>query len=147
MSHTEELRRTEAKLLPPGYQHGFNFKYLIDEKEGFVEIDGWNPATREAIEICQSESGQDSPKPGQKRKLASDVLKLVFLLTQGLISRGRVYVTSPELYTWFHHADSWLSAACRYFGIAVELRQHDKKTTRRRIKNILREERKASKHS
>lgn len=146
MSHTEVLRRTEADLLPPGYQHGFHFRYLIDEKEGFVEIDGWNAVTREAIEICQSEGGFDAPKPGQKRKLASDVLKLVFLLTQGLIARGRVIVTSQELYTWFHKSDSWLSAACRYYGIPVELRQHEKKTIRRRIKNILRQERRSSMH-
>jgi hypothetical protein len=139
MSNTDILRKSEAELLPPGFIQDYVFELDVGDYQGKAEVDGFHPVSREAIEICQSESLRETPKPGQKRKLASDVLKLVFLLQQGLITRGRVFVTSPELYTWFHQTGSWLSAACRHYRVTLELKQHDRKSMRKRIRNVMRE--------
>ncbi len=136
MSNTDFLRRSEAFILPPGFTQGRIFTFRVGDYSGQAEVDGWNPDTREAVEICQSES-DGTPKPGQKRKLASDVLKLVFLTEQGLITKGRVIVTSEELYTWLHQSGSWLSAACRHYKIPVELKRQDKKRVRKRIRNLI----------
>lgn len=136
MSNTDYLRRSEAFMLPPGFTQGRIFNFHVGDYEGQAEVDGWNPETREAIEICQSES-DGTPKPGQKRKMASDVLKLVFLMELGLISKGRVIVTSEELYTWLHRSGSWLSAACRHHKIPVEIKRQDRKQVRKRIRNVM----------
>ena len=109
----------------------------MDGYEGLAEVDGFHPASREAIEICQSASLGVSPKPGQKRKLASDVLKLIFLKELGLISRGRVFITSPEMYTWCQQAGSWLNAARRQYGIDVILKTHSNKVLRKKVRNAL----------
>jgi hypothetical protein len=139
MSNTDVLRSSEADLLPSGFVQGHVFEVEVSDYRGSAEVDGWNPDSLEAIEICQSEIDGGAPKPGQKRKLASDVLKLVFLIDQGLILRGRVFVTSQELYTWFHQSKgSWLAAACRRYGIGVELRRHGNKMLRKRIRNVMR---------
>ena len=140
MSNTDLLRRSEADLLPPGSVQGQVFHFTVNGYVGLAEVDGWNPDTQEAIEICQSVT-LGAPKPGQKRKMASDALKLVFLMDQGFVKTAKIYVTSDEMYTWFHRSGSWLSAACRRYGIAVELKRHDKKTLRRRIRNIMRDAR------
>ncbi len=137
MSNTDFLRQSEVDLLPPGFEHGHVFHIQVDDYEATAEVDGWHPVSREAIEICQSETTQGTPKPGQKRKLASDALKLIFLTQQGLIASARVYITSPELYTWFQLSGSWVSAVCRAHRIHVELKRHRRKTTRRRIKNVM----------
>lgn len=128
-------------MLPPGFVHGHVLRFESDGVSITTEIDGWHPVTREAIEICQSESGKGVPKPGQKRKLSSDVLKLIYLKDKHLIENGKVYVTSVELYTWFHQTTSWLAAACRHYSIHVELKSYDSKTVRRRVKNVMREAR------
>jgi len=139
MSNTDFLRKAEAELLPPGFEHGHIFSFETNGAVYSVEVDGWNMEVREAVEICQSEAGErGSPKPGQKRKLASDVLKLVFLKNLDMISRGRVILTSEEMYTWFHRTRSWLSAACKFYGIDVELKHHGKKTVRKRLRNVMR---------
>jgi len=137
MSNTDVLRLSEADLLPEGFIQGHVFELNVGVYNGIAEVDGWNPETLEAIEICQSEALGEAPKPGQKRKLASDVLKLVFLVEQGIVLRGRVFVTSPEMYTWFHQSGSWLSAACRHYSIGVELKRHDNKKLRKRIRNVM----------
>lgn len=137
MSNTDILRTTEADLLPPGYERNHVFDLAIGDYRGQAEVDGFDPVTREAVEICQSESAGSAPKPGQKRKLASDVLKLVFLLELGLISRGRVFVTSREMYTWCQQTGSWLSAARRHYNITVDLRAHEKKNVRKKVRNAL----------
>lgn len=139
MSNTDVLRESEADLLPPGYVQGHVFDLHVGDYRGIAEVDGWHPVSREAIEICQSESLIGAPKPGQKRKMASDALKLIFLKSQGLISNGRIFVTSSEMYTWFHKSGSWLSAACRANAIHVELKRHERKNMRRRIRNVMRE--------
>ena len=77
MSNTDFLRQSEADLLPPGFVHGHSFELCIGEYRGYAEVDGWHPARREAVEICQSETG-GAPKAGQRRKMASDALKLIF---------------------------------------------------------------------
>ncbi|MDQ7814799.1 MAG: hypothetical protein RDU25_03285 [Patescibacteria group bacterium] len=141
MSNTDYLKKTEADLLPPGFVHGHILRFESDGVFITTEIDGWNPGTREAIEICQSEAGNHMPKPGQKRKLSSDVLKLIFLKDKNLIDRGKVYVTSLELYSWFHQTTSWLAAACKHYSIPVELKSYDSKTVRRRVKNVMRQAR------
>ncbi len=141
MSNTEYLKKTEADLLPPGFLHGHVIIFESDGVSIRTEVDGWHPETREAIEICLSESGNSMPKPGQKRKLSSDVLKLVYLKDRNLIDRGKVYVTSAELYTWFHQTTSWLAAACKHYAIPVELKSYGSKTVRRRVKNVIREAR------
>ncbi|MEK7116152.1 MAG: hypothetical protein AAB879_02025, partial [Patescibacteria group bacterium] len=65
------MRQSEADLLPPGFVHGHSFELCIGEYRGYAEVDGWHPARREAVEICQSETG-GAPKAGQRRKMASD---------------------------------------------------------------------------
>ena len=136
MSNTDVLRTTEADLLPDGFVQGHIFELDVSGYHGIAEVDGWNETTKEAIEICQSETN-DTPKPGQKRKMASDVLKLVFLMERGLIRRGKVYVTSPEMYTWLHQSGSWLAAACRAYEINVELKRQERKSVRKRIRNAM----------
>lgn len=137
MSNTDVLRKTEGLLLPPGYVQGHVFDLRVGDYHGTAEVDGFHPISREAVEICQSASVSRSPKPGQKRKLASDVLKLIFLKEQGLISRGRVFVTSRELYNWCQQSGSWLNAARKHYGVVVELKAHDNKLLRRKIRNAL----------
>jgi hypothetical protein len=137
MSNTDILRHSEAALLPEGFIVGHTFSIRVQGYDGLAEVDGYNPETCEAIEICQSEAAGESPKPGQKRKLASDVLKLIFLKQLGYISRGRVFVTSPEMYTWCNQKGSWLNAARKYYGVSVELRAHDSKTMRKKIRHVL----------
>lgn len=144
MSNTDILRDSEAALLPPGFVQGHVFHFRVGDYAGMAEVDGWHPASREAIEMCQSEGDGRVPKPGQKRKMASDALKLIFLREQGLISTGRIFVTSPEMYTWLHQSGSWLSSACRFYGIHVELRHHGKKQLRKRIRNVMRYARRES---
>lgn len=138
MSNTDFLRQSEADLLPPGFVQGHVFELHVDGYDGVAEVDGWHPESKEAIEVCQSETVGGTPKPGQKRKLASDALKLIFLKQQGLISNGRIVVTSQEMYTWFHQTGSWLSAACRQYGIKIEIKRHESKTTRKRVRNVMR---------
>lgn len=137
MSNTDFLRRSEAVLLPPEFVQGKIFTFKVGDYEAHAEVDGWNDALFEAIEICQSEVLAETPKPGQKRKMASDVLKLVFLKNLGLVKSARVYVTSPEMYTWLHQSGSWLAAACRNFGIKIELKQLNKKILRKKARNVM----------
>ena len=137
MSNTDVLRTTEGSLLPPGYLQGHVFDLHIANYHGTAEVDGFHPVSRDAIEICQSLAIGTSPKPGQKRKLASDVLKLIFLKEQGLITRGRVFVTSQELYDWCQQSGSWLNAARTHYGVTVELKVQEKKFLRRKIRNAL----------
>lgn len=146
MANTDYLRQSEARLLPPGFVQGHVFHFRVGEYEGMAEVDGWHPVSREAIEICQSETEGETPKPGQKRKMASDALKLVFLKNQGLIKTGRIYITSQEMYTWFHQTGSWLSSACRYFQIPVELKRQENKHARKRIRNVIHQARNERKH-
>lgn len=142
MTNTDFLRQAEAELLPPGFVHGRIFNFVDAGLAYMVEVDGWHEASQEAIEICQSDAGErGAPKPGQKRKLASDVLKLVFLKELGLIKRGRIFLTSEEMYTWFHRTNSWLSAVCRHHEIAVELKRLDRKRARKRVRNVMLEAR------
>lgn len=142
MSNTDFLRKAEAELLPPGFEHGHIFNFENGGTTYSVEIDGWLEKTREAVEVCQSEAlERGAPKPGQKRKLASDVLKLTFLKQLGLIERGRIILTSEEMYTWYHRTRSWLSAATKYYGITVELRHHENKRVRKRVRNVMLEAR------
>ncbi|MFZ6015765.1 MAG: hypothetical protein ACOYUZ_05455 [Patescibacteria group bacterium] len=137
MSNTDYLRQTEASLLPEGFEQGHVFEFTVQDYKGRAEVDGWNPQTQEAIEICQSEVSGGTPKPGQKRKLASDVLKLIFLIQLGKIQKGKVYITCQELYTWLHQSGSWLSAATRYYNINVEIKRHSRKRMRKRIRNVI----------
>jgi len=137
MSNTDLLRTSERSLLPPGFLQDHVFELHIDGYHGQAEVDGYHPVSREGIEICQSESISASPKPGQKRKLAADVLKLIFLRDIGLISRGRILVTSRALYDWCQQTGSWLSAARKQYGIMVELRGHDNKFLRKKVRNAL----------
>jgi hypothetical protein len=137
MSNTDILRKTEKDLLPPGYILDYVFHFTIGDEHGTAEVDGYHPSSRDAIEICQSETEDSSPKPGQKRKLASDVLKLIFLKDLGLITRGRVYMTSQALYTWSQQQGSWLNVARKKYGIDVEFRTPPKHI-RKQIKNALR---------
>ena len=136
MSNTDLLRSAESELLPEGYIQGHVFDLRAFGHMGSVEIDGWRKDTGEAIEICQSESLGEAPKPGQKRKLASDILKLVFLCQLGVIQRGRIFVTCEELYTWFHTSHAWIAAASKLYKIAIELKRHPSKAIRKRIRNI-----------
>lgn len=140
MSNTDILRKTEKELLPDGYLLDHVFEFTVGDYTGTAEVDGFHPASRDAIEICQSDTEDVSPKPGQKRKLASDVLKLIFLKDLGLISRGRVYVTSQTMYTWAQQQGSWLNAARKKYGINIELRTPPKHI-RKQIKNALRKAR------
>lgn len=137
MSNTDLLRTSESVLLPPGFIQDYLFDLRIDGYTGRAEVDGYHPISKEAIEICQSESLTDAPKPGQKRKLAADVLKLIFLRDLGLISRGRVFVTSQAMYDWCQQTGSWLNAARKQYGIVVELRGHGSKLLRKKIRNAL----------
>lgn len=144
MSDTEYLRQSEALLLPEGFIHGHVFTLKKDSGQTQVEVDGWDPQSREAIEINQSQTSHTYPKPGQKRKIASDALKLIFLIEQDIISRGRIFITSAELYTWLHRSDSWLSHALKHYDIGVELHAHNRKRTRKRIRNVIKNARKHS---
>lgn len=137
MSNTDLLRTSESVLLPPGFLQDHVFDLKVDGYHGRAEVDGYHPISKEAIEICQSETLGGSPKPGQKRKLAADVLKLIFLRDLGVISRGRVIVTSRAMYDWCQQTGSWLSAARKHYGIVVELRGHANKLMRRKIRNAL----------
>ena len=137
MSNTTVLRASERELLPPGYLQDHVFTLSVEGYHGDAEVDGYHPETFEAIEICQSESLIGAPKPGQKRKLASDVLKLIFLKQLGLISRGRVFVTSQAMYDWCQQTGSWLNAARKQYGITVELHTHSRKHLRKQIRNVL----------
>lgn len=136
MSNTDTLRKSENELLPQGFELDHVFDIQIENYRGTAEVDGYNPETREAIEMYLSATTGSAPKPGQKRKLASDVLKLIFLSDLGLISRGRVFVTSKELYTWSQQTGSWLNAARKKYGIDVELKRLQKKT-RKKVRNVL----------
>ncbi|MFA5129527.1 MAG: hypothetical protein WC477_01255 [Patescibacteria group bacterium] len=136
MSNTDILRKNEKQLLPAGYSSDHVFDIVIGDYRGTAEVDGFNSETRDAIEICFSETEGSSPKPGQKRKLASDVLKLIFLKDLGLINRGRVYLTSVELYTWCQQSGSWLNAARTKYGITVELKSLPK-ASRKQVKHAL----------
>jgi len=136
MSNTDILRKNEKDLLPPGYSSDHVFEIAIGDYRGNAEVDGFHSETRDAIEICFSETEDASPKPGQKRKLASDVLKLIFLKDLGLISRGRVFVTSHEMYTWCQQSGSWLNAARKKYGIHVELKTLPK-ASRKQVKHAL----------
>lgn len=135
MSNTDVLRKTEIKLLPEGFVNDHIFDIQIGDYHGTAEVDGFDPISREAIEIFQS-ANIGSPKPGQKRKLASDVLKLIFLQEIGLITRGRVFVTSAELYTWCQQTGSWLNAARKKHRIDVELKSLPK-AHRKKVRNAL----------
>ena len=137
MSNTDILRHSESALLPAGFIQDHVFKLHVGDYHGQAEVDGYHPISREAIEICQSESLFGSPKPGQKRKLASDVLKLIFLKEQGIISRGRVFVTSQAMYDWCQTTGSWLNAARKHYGIVVELKGHGSKLIRKKIRNAM----------
>lgn len=137
MSNTDVLRESERSLLPPGFIQGHVFTLHVGDYDGQAEVDGFHPVSKEAIEICQSQSAGDAPKPGQRRKLASDVLKLIFLTQLGLISRGRVFVTSQSLYDWCQTGGSWLNAARKHYGISVELHAHHNKLLRKKIRNVL----------
>lgn len=143
MSNTDFLRLTEADLLPPGFVQGQTFHFTVNGYVGLAEVDGWNPDTHEAIEICQSET-HGAPKPGQKRKMASDAFKLIFLIEKKYIKSGKIFVTSEEMYTWLHQSGSWLAAACRHYGIHVELHHHESKVMRKKIRNVMRGARRAS---
>lgn len=139
MSNTDLLRTSEAELLPPGFIQDHVFDFTVDGYHGKAEVDGWHPVSREAIEVYQSVCPDGMAKPGQKRKLASDALKLVFLIERDIIKSGRIFVTAECLYTWFHQTEgSWLSAACRHYGIRIELKQHRNKGMRKRIRNVMR---------
>jgi hypothetical protein len=142
MSDTDALREAERELLPNGFEWGHVFELDVNGYRGIAEVDGFDPISREAIEICLSETAEASPKPGQKRKLASDALKLIFLKDLGLIGRGRIFVSSPELSRWFHEAGSWLSSACRHYGIALELKTIANKRKRKNVRNALLQARK-----
>lgn len=137
MSNTDVLRTSESALLPPGFIQDYVFNLKVDGYHGRAEVDGYHPISKEAIEICQSESIGDSPKPGQKRKLAADVLKLIFLREIGVISRGRVIVTSRAMYDWCQQTGSWLNAARKHYGITVELAGHGSKFLRKKIRNAM----------
>lgn len=140
MSNTDVLRESESELLPDGYErHVFHFK--VGEYQGEAEVDGYHPGSGDAIEINQSQSSGSAPKPGQKRKLASDVLKLIFLRELGIIKRGRIFITSREMYTWCHQTGSWLNAATRHYGISIELKEHDRKHMRKKVRRALSEAR------
>ena len=104
----------------------------MDGYEGLAECGRLSSASREAIEICQSARHSGFHRNPDKRKLASDVLKLIFLKELGLISRGRVFITSPEMYTWCQQAGSWLNAARRQYGIDVILKTHSNKVLRKK---------------
>ena len=95
-------------------------------------MDGFHPLRARPLKSARARVIGVSPKPGQKRKLASDVLKLIFLKELGLISRGRVFITSPEMYTWCQQAGSWLNAARRQYGIDVILKTHSNKVLRKK---------------
>lgn len=136
MSNTDILRSSEKELLPPDYLVDHVFDITVQGYCGTAEVDGFCIDTGDAIEICQSDSLHDAPKPGQKRKLASDVLKLIFLKDLGLIQRGRVFVTSQALYTWAQQTGSWLNAARKKYGIDVELRALPKRL-RKQVRNAL----------
>ena len=137
MSDTTVLRDSERELLPAGYLHDYVFDLSVGDYRCKAEVDGYNPDTFEAIEICQSESLIDAPKPGQKRKLASDVLKLIFLQQLGLITRGRVFVTSQAMYDWCQQTGSWLNGARKKYGITVEYHTQNRKRLRKQIRNVL----------
>ena len=137
MSDTTVLRVSERELLPPGYLQDHVFDLSVGDYRGKAEVDGYNPDTFEAIEICQSESLVGAPKPGQRRKLAADVLKLIFLTQLGLITRGRVFVTSQAMYDWCQQTGSWLNAARKYYNVSVELHTHTRKHLRKQIRNVL----------
>jgi hypothetical protein len=136
MSDTDILRKNEKALLPPGYLIDVVFDLAPKGYQGTAEVDGFHPVSKDAIEICFSESGDASPKPGQRRKLATDILKLIFLKELGLISRGRVFVTSIELYTWCQQTPSWLNAARAKYGITVELKILPK-ASRKQVRHAL----------
>lgn len=148
MSDTAILRTAERELLPEGYERDVVFRFTVDGYEACAEVDGFDPVTKEAIEICLSETAEVSPKPGQKRKLASDVLKLILLHDLGFIGRGRIFVSSEELSRWFHQNGSWLSAACRKYHISLELKtiknKHERKRIRRALVNARREMKRSS---
>ena len=137
MTDTGALRAAERELLPEGFEWGRIFEFDIGAYHGRAEVDGFNPVTLEAIEICLSETSETSPKPGQKRKLASDALKLIFLRDLGVIGRGKIFVTSAELSRWFHETGSWLSAACRHYNISLELKTIGNKRKRKTVRNAL----------
>lgn len=144
MSDTQYLRQSEALLLPEGFIQGHIF-YITDNQSTYqVEVDGWNPVTLEAVEINQSQTAHAYPKPGQKRKLAMDILKLIFLIEKNIIVRGRIFITSDELYSWLHRSNSWLSHVSKHYNIGVELHAHSRKHTRKRVRNVIK---KARKHS
>jgi hypothetical protein len=137
MSDTGILRTAERDLLPPGFTKDVIFDFTVDGYAAYAEVDGFNADTKEAIEICLSETSESSPKPGQKRKLASDALKLIFLRDLGFIGRGRIFVSSTELSRWFHEKGSWLSAACRHYGITLELKKIPNKRVRKQVHHAL----------
>jgi hypothetical protein len=137
MSDTGILRTAERDLLPAGFEKDVVFEFAVNGYAARAEVDGFNPGTKEAIEICLSETSEIAPKPGQKRKLASDALKLIFLHDLGLIGRGRIFVSSPELSRWFHETGSWLSAACRHYGIVLELKKLPNKRERKQVRHAL----------
>jgi len=136
MSRTDALKKTEGNLLPKGYEVNHIFDIQIGDYQGTAEVDGFDPISREAIEICQSATLGVTPKRNQRRKMAADVLKLIFLKELGLITRGRVFLTSPELYTWCQQTGSWLNAARKKHGIDVELKSLPKKQ-RKMVRNAL----------
>jgi hypothetical protein len=137
MSDTAILRSAERELLPAGYERDVVFHFSVDGYDACAEVDGFSPISKEAIEICLSETSGSSPKPGQKRKLASDALKLILLHDLGLIGRGRIFVSSEELSRWFHQTGSWLSAACRKYRITLELKAITNKHERKRVRRAL----------
>jgi hypothetical protein len=132
----DALRKTEADFLPQGFEVNHIFDINVGDVQGTAEVDGFDPISREAIEICQSVTPGTTPKRNQRRKLAADVLKLIFLKDLGLITRARVFVTSPELYTWCQQRGSWLNAARKKYGIGVELKSLPKKR-RKMVRNAL----------
>jgi len=146
MSNTDVLRSSEKELLPPGYLVDHVFTISVEGYKGTAEVDGFHPGSLDAIEICQSDSLIESPKPGQKRKLASDVLKLIFLKDLGLIRRGRVFVTSQAMYTWAQQTGSWLNAARKKYDIDVELRTLPKRL-RKQVRNALAKARREHKNT
>jgi hypothetical protein len=66
MSNTDALKKTEANLVPPGFEIDHVFDIQIGDYHGTAEVDGFDPVSREAVEIYQTDTR--SPKSGQHRE-------------------------------------------------------------------------------
>ena len=81
-----------------------------------VQVDGWNG---EHQVVCEAFARFGDLKAGQKRKLSTDILKLVLLQQAGVGVRRKILVVAGEKTVAWLCGGCWQARAVHAFGIEV----------------------------